>query len=91
MYLFDNIALIYFRPASFDIYIYICALFILACYDCVGHLLHILNDLLFELPFAASKKGLGIIGKYEIASYKLALSDYTVLFASIMDIGQYCV
>ena len=37
------------------------------------------------------KKGLGIVGNCETASYKLALSDYTVLFASIMDIAQYCV
>jgi len=51
----------------------------------------VLNDLLLELPFAASKKGLGIVGKCETASCKLAISDYTVLFASIMDIAQYCV
>ena len=37
------------------IYIYICVLFILACYDCAGHLLYVLNDLL-ELPFAALKR-----------------------------------
>ena len=43
------------------------------------------------LSFTISKKGLGIVGKYEIISCKLALSDYTVLFASIMDIAQYCV
>ena len=37
-------------------YIHICALFILTCCDCADHLLHVLNDLLLELPFATSKK-----------------------------------
>ena len=70
-----------------------CALFILACCHCADHLFHVLNDLLLELSFAASKKGLGIVGKCETAACKLALSlsDYTVLVASIMDIAQYCV
>ena len=74
-HLFGNIALICFRFASFDI-IYICAFFILVCYDCAGHLFHVLNDLLLELPFAVSRKGFGIVKKYETASCKLALLDY---------------
>ena len=74
-----------------NIYIYICAFFILACCDCVGHLLHVLNDLLFELPFAASNKGLGIVFKCETASCKQTISNYMVFFANIMDIAQYCV
>ena len=42
----------------FLIYIYILLyiLFILICYDCTGHLLYILNDILFELLFGISKK-----------------------------------
>ena len=38
--------------------------FILVCWNCAGHLFHLLNNLLFELPFAASK-GLGIVGNCE--------------------------
>ena len=67
--------------STFDLHLLTCihiyALFILVCCNCADYLFHILNDLLLELPFATSKKkGLGIVGNYEIASCKLGLSTY---------------
>ena len=49
---------------------------------------------IFSMTFCSNcflefqKKGLDIIGNCETISCKLALSDYTVLFANIMDIAQ---